>query len=100
MAPLTASASPRLAPPDGREAWKLAGITAVWLALTKGLVAPVLIGSVGLVHLWRSGRLRLLLGTQVAVAALVYALLAIGAATLATYFEPSLTTRPRPLSPS
>ena len=58
---------------EGRGPGLLVAATAAALgALTKGLVAPVLIGFVGVVHLWRSGRVRLLVRPQVAVAALVF----------------------------
>ena len=50
----------------------LAAIAAALGALTKGLVAPVLIGLVGLIQLWRTGSSRLLLRRQVPVAALVF----------------------------
>jgi 4-amino-4-deoxy-L-arabinose transferase-like glycosyltransferase len=41
-------------------------------ALTKGLVAPILVGAVGLLHLWRTRRLSLLRRSQVVLAAVLF----------------------------
>jgi 4-amino-4-deoxy-L-arabinose transferase-like glycosyltransferase len=46
-------------------------------ALTKGLVAPVLVATAGLLHLWLVGRLRLLHRPRVAVAAALFAVVAV-----------------------
>jgi 4-amino-4-deoxy-L-arabinose transferase-like glycosyltransferase len=58
---------------EGRGAGLLVSAAACGLgALTKGLVAPILVGGIGLLHLWRSRRLGLLRRAQVALAAAVF----------------------------
>ena len=46
-------------------------------ALTKGLVAPVLVATAGLLHLWLVGRLHLLRRVEVALAGVLFAVVAV-----------------------
>ena len=62
---------------EGRGSGLLVAAVACGLgALTKGVVAPVLVATVGLLHLWRSGRLDLLRRTHVALAAVLFLVVA------------------------